>query len=178
MATGSILLFPGEVTCPDGTASNLFVQAQVAKSSGSPPTNGPNLFFTELLFDGTSDEHCFFGFYMPSDYASGGSLVLNWKRASGTGAANVVWKGAVAAITPGGTEVPNTKVLNTVATTTTAAGTTSQAVQTTSVTLTMDSAAAGDAVWIMCGRDADNASDTLNAVDAQLVTAAFTYTTS
>lgn len=177
MATGTILLWPGSLTLPDGTTGNAFAQAQIVKSSGTAPTNGSSLFLTELLFDGTTDEHVLFGFTMPSDYASGGALKLNWKRASGTAAANVVWKGAVAAITPGGTEVPNSKALNTVATTTTAAGTTSQALQTTAITLTMDSAAAGDSVWIMLGRDADNAADTLNAVDAQVASVWFEYTT-
>ena len=177
MPTGEVLLWPGALTLPDGTSGNAFAQAQVIKSTGTAPTNGPVLHFTELLFDGTTDEHVFFPFMMPGDYSSGGTLVLNWKRASGTGAANVVWKGAVAAITPGGTEVPNTKSLNTVATVTTAAGTTSQAEQTSSITLTMDAAVAGDSVDIMLGRDADNASDTLNAVDAQVRTVKFTYTT-
>ncbi len=176
MAVGTILLFPGHVTLPDGTTGNIFAQAQIAKSTGTPPTNGPNLFLTELLFDGTTDEHCFFGFALPSDYVSGGTLKLHWKRASGTGAADVVWKGAVAAVTPGGAEVPNTKVFSTVATTTTAAGTTVQALQATSITLTMDSAAAADSVWIMLGRDADNAADTLNAVDAQVTAVFFEYT--
>jgi len=177
MATGTILLWPGEVTLPDGTSGNVFAQAQIFKSTGTAPTNGPVLFGTELLFDGTTDEHVFFAFGMPQDYASGGTLYINWKRASGTGAADVVWKGAVAAVTPGGTEVPNTKALNTVATTTTNAGTTSQALQQTTITLTMDSAAARDSVWVMLGRDADNAADTLNVVDAQVTSVWLEYTT-
>lgn len=177
MATGTILLWPGAVTLPDGTASNLFAQAQVAKSSGTPPTNGPNLYFTELLFDGAADEQVLFGFMMPSDYASGGTVTIHWKRASGTGAADVVWKAAIAAVTPGGTEVPNTKALATVSTTTSAAGTTSQALRTANISPSMDSAAAGDTVFVMVGRDADNAADTLNAVDAQVTAIDFTYTT-
>jgi len=87
-----------------------------------------------------------------------------------------VCKAAVAAVTPGATEVPNSKALNTVATTTTACSTTSQALVTTAITLTMDSAAAGDMVTVMLGRDADNASDTLT-VDAQVTDVNFTYTT-
>lgn len=177
MATGTILLYPGAVVLPDGTTDNVFCGIQVAKSTGTPPTNGPNLFFEELLFDGTTDEMCFFNFQMPSDYASGGSVIIHWKRASGTGAADVVWKSAVAAITPGGAEVPNTKVLNTVSTATTAAGTTSQAVQTTTISPSMDSAVASDTVFVMVGRDASNASDTLNAVDAQVVSVSIIYTT-
>ena len=178
MATGTILLWPGEVTLPDGTTNNAWARAQVFKSTGTPPTNGPNLFAAELLFGGgANDEHAFFGFGMPQDYSSGGTLYINWKRASGTGAANVVWKGAVAAVTPGGTEVPNSKALNTVATTTTAAGTTVQALQQTTITLTMDSAAARDSVWVMLGRDSSNASDTLDAVDAQVASVWLEYTT-
>lgn len=176
MAMSTILLFPGPVALTDGTSGNIGATSVLAKSSGTPPTNAPNLFFTELIFNGATDWHCFFGFAMPSDYASGGTLKLNWKRASGTGAANVVWKGAVAAVTPGGTEVPNTKVLSTVATVTTAAGTTSQALQTSSINLNMDSAAPADSILIMLGRDADNAADTLDNVDAQVPTVWFEYT--
>jgi len=177
MATGTIILWPGPLTLPDGTTNNLFCQAQVVKSTGTEPTNAPDVYFTELLFDGTSDEHALFTFVLPGDYASGGTVVIHWKRASGTGAANVVWKSAIAAITPGGTEVPNSKIFNTVSTATTAAGTTSQALQTTSITPASDSAAAEDMITVMVGRDADNASDTLNAVDAQVTGVYFTYTT-
>src|SRR6266567_8263505 len=159
MATGTILLWPGAISLPDGTSGNAFCQAQVAKSTGTAPTNGPSLFFTELLFDAATDEHCFFTFTLPSDYSSGGIININWKRASLTTVVNVVWKAAVAAVTPGTTEVPNSKALNTVATTSTACSTTSQALVTTAITLTMDSAAVGDMVTVMLGRDADNASD-------------------
>src|SRR6266702_3722427 len=169
MATGTILLWPGAISLPDGTSGNAFCQAQVEKSTGTAPTNGPSLFFTELLFDAATDEHCFFTFTLPSDYSSGGIININWKRASLTTAVNVVWKAAVAA------EVPNSKALNTVATTT-ACSTTSQALVTTAITLTMDSAAVGDMVTVMLGRDADNASDTLT-VDAQVTDVNFTYTT-
>ncbi len=176
MATGTILLWPGAISLPDGTSGNAFCQAQVEKSTGTAPTNGPVLFFTTLLFDAATDEHCFFTFTLPGDYSSGGVINIDWKRASGTTAQNCIFKAAVAAVTPGATEVPNTKALNTVATTTTAAGTTSQALVTTAITLTMDSAAAGDMVTVMLGRDADNASDTLT-VDAQVTDVNFTYTT-
>lgn len=177
MATGTIILFPGPLTLPDGTTNNVFCQAQVVKSTGTEPTNAPDVYFTELLFDGTTDEHALFTFPLPADYSTGGTVIIQWKRASGTGAADVVWKAAIAAVTPGGTEVPNSKIFNTVSTQTTAAGTTSQALQTTSITPNSDSAAAGDMMTVMVGRDADNGSDTLNAVDAQVTTVRFEYTT-
>ena len=180
MPTGTILLWPGEVTLPDGTASNAFAQAQVAKSTGTAPTNGPVLHFTELLFDGTTQEHVFFGFRMPQDYSSGGTAKIQWKRASGTGAADVVWLCCLAALTPGAAEVPNSKSLPAPDSATTAAGTTSQALVETSIALSataLNSVAAGDYVLLMLGRDADAAADTLNAVDVQVVTAAIEYTT-
>src|SRR5438046_1663398 len=129
MATGTILLWPGAITLTDGTTGNAYCKAQVAKSTGKAPTNGPRLLFTELLFNAATYEHCFFTFTLPGDYSSGGIVNINWKRASGTTAQNCIWKAAVAAVTPGGAEVPNSKALNTVATVTTAAGTTSQALQ-------------------------------------------------
>lgn len=177
MATGTILLWPGAVTLPDGTTDNLFAQAEVVKSTGTPPANGVNLHFTQLLFDGTVAENVFFGFLLPADYASGGTLTIHWKRASGTGAADVVWKAAAAALTPGGTEVPNTKAHAAVTTVTSAAGTTSQALRTTALSPNMDGAAAGDTLYLVVSRDGDNASDTLDAVDAQVTAIAWTYTT-
>ena len=177
MPTGTIILWPGEATLPDGSAGEGFAQAQIIRSTGTPPTNAPDVNFTELLFDGTTDEHTIFAFRVPSDYSSGGTVKLNWHRESGTGAADVVWKAAIAAVTPGGAEVPHSKIFNTVSTVTTAAGTTAQAEQTSLVSPNADAAAAHDTIFLMVGRDADNAADTLNAVDAGVTSIAFEYTT-
>jgi len=177
MATGYVMLWPGEVTFPDGASGNAFPGIEQILSSAAAPTNGCKVHFLQLVFDAATDEHVIFSFPLPGDYASGGTLRVKWKRKSGTGAANAVWKAAVAALTAGGTEVPDSKAFSTVATTTTAAGTTANAVQETTITLTMDSAAAGDMLYLMLGRDGDNAADTLDAIDACVVGVTFEYTT-
>ena len=177
MATGTIILWPGPLTNPDGTTNNGFSRSQRAKSSGTPPTNGTNLFLDELLWSDTQDDHALFVFPMPPDYASGGTVYIQWKRASGTGAADVVLKSSVAALTAGAGEVPNTKVMAAVSTVTTAAGTTSQALVQSTMTPNMDSAAARDLVAIMVGRDRDNAADTLTGVDVQVTAVWLEYTT-
>ena len=179
LQVGTLQLWPGTITLPDGTASNAFAQAQVAKSSGTPPTNGSNLFLTELLFDFVAtDEHAVFCQLLPTDYASGGTVRVLWKR-NDTGAqsaANVVWKTAVAAITPGGAEVVNTKAFAAVTTSgAQAAGTTGQALRVTTMTPAMDSAAALDLLCVMLGRDAsDTTNDTLG-VDAAVVNVVLEY---
>lgn len=167
MGTGYRQLFPGERIDTNETENNAAIP-QMVVSSGTPPSNAPKLAFQELSFNGTTDQHVIFPVIL-FDYVSGGTLKWNGRRASGTGAADVVMKGAVAAITAGAAEIPSAKIFNTVATGTTAVGTTAQALVTGSITLTMDSAATGDDIYIMFGRDANNASDTLDGV-AVLVT--------
>jgi hypothetical protein len=176
LTAGHLQLYPGNVILPDGTAGNEFAQAQIFQSTGTAPTNGAKVHGSELLFDGTTDEVVFFQFPLPADYVSGGTIYFNGKRASGTGAANVIMKCAVAAVTPGATEVPNTKVLNTVTTTAAlAVGTTPQALVQSTCAPAMDSAAPRDTVWIMFGRDATNASDTLDNIDFQVVSVWLEY---
>jgi hypothetical protein len=158
---GRIELWPAFIVLPDGTTNNAFATSQQVASTGTPPTNGPNLFFQDVRFDPATDQHFFRCVGLPADYASGGTLYLNWRRTAGTTAQDAVWKAGVAAVTPGAAELLTTKSLNTIATATTAAGTTANAEVQTTITLTMDSAAARDTVCFMVGRDANNASDTL-----------------
>jgi hypothetical protein len=175
--TGHIQLWPGMLTLPDGTAANALVPAQVTQSTGTPPTDAPKLQFTDLLFDFTTDQHAFSCFPMPADYGSGGTLYLNWRRTTGTAAANVEWKAGVAAVTPGGTENLTTKIVNTVTFSgASAAGTTTNASRQSTITLNMDTAAARDTVCIMFGRNADSATDSMSADPAAVSAVWLEYT--
>jgi Repeat of unknown function (DUF5907) len=176
-ATGHIQLWPGMLTLPDGTAGNALVPAQVTQSTGTPPTDAPKLQFTDLLFDFATDQHAFSCFAMPNDYGSGGTLYLNWRRTTGTAAANVEWKAGVAAVTPGGTENLTTKIFNTVTFSgASAAGTTTNASRQSTITLNMDTAAARDTVCIMFGRNADSATDSMSADPAAVSAVWLEYT--
>jgi hypothetical protein len=161
--TGTIQLWPGMLTLPDGTSGNLVVPAQVFLSTGTPPTDAPKMQFTDLVFDNvTTDQMAFSCFPMPNDYnaAQPTTMYINWRRTTGTTAQNAEWKAAVAAVTPGGTENIMTKILNTVTYSgASAAGTTTNALRQSTITLTMDSAAGRDTVCVMFGRNADDATD-------------------
>jgi uncharacterized protein DUF5907 len=175
--TGHIQLWPGMLTLPDGTAGNALAPAQVTQSTGTPPTDAPKLQFTDLLFDPATDQHAFSCFPMPNDYGSGGTLYLNWRRTSGTAAANAEWKAGVAAVTPGGTENLTTKIFNTVTFSgASAAGTTTNASRQSTITLNMDTAAARDTVCIMFGRNADSSTDSMSADPAAVSAVWLEYT--
>jgi hypothetical protein len=135
------------------------------------------LHFVQLLFDPTTDEHAYWTFRMPANYASGPVLKLQWKANATTG--DVVWVGRLAAITPADADTPNEKALASANSTTTSVNATeARRLVETSITLTnADNVAAGDEVTLLVHRDADNGSDTLNSNDAELVTVTLEYTT-
>jgi hypothetical protein len=164
-ATGTIQIWPGMLTLPDGTAGNLLVPSQVFQSTGTQPTDAPKLQWTDLVFDNAStDQHAFSCFVMPNDYnaAQPTTMYLNWRRTTGTTAQNADWKAAVAATAPGGVANLATKIFNAVTTSgASAAGTTTNALRQSTITLNMDSAAGRNTVCVMFGRNADSANDTL-----------------
>jgi len=173
MATGSILLPIIGATLPDGSASNAAAQFQRVKSSAA----APSLHFVELLFDPSTDEHAYWTFRMPANYASAPVLKLLWKANATTN--SVVWVGKLAAITPTDAETPNEKALGADNSATTAVNATeARRLVETSITLTnADSVAAGDLATLCVFRDANNGSDTCT-VDAELVAVTIEYTTS
>lgn len=175
MATGTILLMPGSAVMPDGSTGN--VPAALTRRQGTE-TN-PKKHFLTLDYDGAGSvpEHAWWEFRMPTDYASGGTLKILWFTNS-TASANVVWQARVGAITPADADTPLEHAQAAAATVTTATNTTeANRLIESSITLTMDSAAAGDLIFLTILRDPANASDT-HTVDAALVAAAFEYTTS
>jgi len=133
--------------------------------------------FTTLDFDGAGAlESCLWQFRVPADYASGGTLKIQWQTNS-TSAQNCKWQAQVSAVTPADADTVLEHAFAAAATVTTGANTTeARRLIESSITLTMDSAAAGDFITIRLFRDSADAADTLT-VDAEVLMVAFEYTT-
>lgn len=123
-----------------------------------------------LAFDGAAAEYARFGpFRFPKGWNAGTiTASVTWRRASGTGAANVVW--GIRALSIGDDESP-AQNFGTGATVTDAASTTTVNFMTTAATSACTiagSPAKGDMIFIEVYRDGASGSDTLDAVDAWL----------
>ena len=172
MATGYITLTPGGAVLSDGSASNAAPGMSRRKGTDANPAKT----YLTLDFDWTADEHCWWSFIMPGDYASGGSLLVKGQINSTT-AQNVIMGATVAAISAGDADTPNEHAKSTAATVTIAGNTTeARRLVSGSITLNMDGAAAGDLIVLGLFRDGDNASDT-GTVDFEFVGAELSYTT-
>ena len=114
-------------------------------------------------------------FVMPADYASGGTLVLKW-MANDTGASETCrWGARVSAITAGDADTILEHALAAAATVETDVNTAeANRMISSSITLTMDSAAAGDVVTILLFREGGHGNDDLSS-DARLVSAVMEY---
>lgn len=177
MATGTIILPIMGAMLPDGSTNNASPQFIRTKGTATSSSSVPAPFIPQLLFDPATNEHCFFTFRMPADYASGLALKLLWGVNSAS-AANVVWEGRINAVTPADADTPNEHAFAAANSATTAVNTTeARRLIETPITLTnADSVAAGDLVTLMVKRDAASGSDTC-AVDAELSAVSLEYTT-
>lgn len=174
MATGTIFLSPLGATLPDGSASNL--APAMLRFQGTEAS--PKKHFLVLSFDGAGNkELAFWTFRMPTDYASAPILKLQW-MANTTSAQSVVWSTQLGAITAGDADTPVEHAAAAASSTTTGVNTTeARRLNETSITLAnLDSAAAGDLIFITIYRDSADGSDTCT-VDAELIGAALEYTT-
>lgn len=147
-------------------------------------TNPPAVAFANsapyLDFDSTTDELIYFTFRLPSDYASGATLKIQWGGVASTTTSHTVrWACEVMALTPDTDGDPDTDSYDTAnAVTDDILGTTAGRLQEASLTLTnFDSGAAGDYIKLKFYRDPDGTGDDL-AEDARLWALAFEYTTS
>ena len=173
MATGSVLLAANAAVLGDGSTDN--VPCGMSRRVGS--LSGIDNFFLTLDFDGAGStvESAWWSFRMPADYASGGALKILW-MANGTSNA-VKFAAQVSAITADDADTPLEHALSTAATVTTNVNTTeARRVTASSITLNMDSAAAGDLIQLVLKRDPSDGSDTSTA-DAEVLACAFEYTT-
>ncbi len=171
MSTGYIILFPGGLA-PDGSGSgNNTAALNYTVSTGTQTSNTPKVANFSLLFDPTTDEHWMFHFQLPGDYASGGTLRGKIRSAAITG--NVIMKAGISESTG---DVTNDVFLAAdLSSAIAVSGTANQEVEFT-ITLTMTSVAANDNIVVFIGRDADNASDTVNNNDVELDVLNFEYT--
>jgi len=169
VATGYRDLMPNMAVLPSSSAPAL------AKIAGTDTGNIKQLLV--LDYDASADEHASWTFIMPGDYASGGSLIV-YGMINGTTAANTIMAAEVACVTPADADTPIEHAKSAAATCTIATNTTeANRLLSGTITLNMDSAAAGDLVTIVISRDADNASDTATP-DFRFLGARFSYTTS
>lgn len=151
-------------------ATNAPAAVATTASSGSAPTNGSQLRYRSRDFDQSTDETIHLAFWLPSNYASGGTLNVDWLTTVTSGA--VVWKTAWVLVHPTSEGSPTTLTTTSFGTVTAASaatvpGTAGQ-VKTSALDLGVTGAHAGDLLRVMFGRDADNASDTA-AADVKLL---------
>jgi hypothetical protein len=173
VATGTVLLPIGAARVPDGSASNLAPAIVAVKSSASAPAP----YFLQAAFDAAQTEQIMWPLRVPTNYASGPALKVQWKAAATSG--DVRWEGRLAAYTPGtdSTSLDAKAFAAANNTTTTAGATTAQRVVETSITLTnADSLTAGDFAVIYLARLGGDGADTMTG-DALVVGVALDYTT-
>jgi hypothetical protein len=172
MATGTVLLTPGSAVFPDGSASNLAPALQRTQGTQT----GAKVHALEIAFDGAGGlELVFFNFRLPVDYASGGALKIQWMLNATANA--VKWQAKIGAVTPADADTLLEHAYAAAATVTTSVNATeARRLTESAITLTMDSAAAGDWISLQLLRDSADAADT-STVDAEFMGAAFEYTT-
>lgn len=172
MAIGSIQLPPGAACLPDGSTGNL--APAITRRQGTE-TN-PKKHYLTLDFDGAGSvpEHAWWTFQLPNAYASGGNLDIYWMLNATANA--VKWQARVGAITPDDADTPIEHAQAAAATVTTNVNTTeANRLTKSSITLTMDSAAAEDLLFLVLFRDPSDAADT-STVDAAVLLAVFEFT--
>lgn len=173
MATSTLNLPVTAATPGDGSAGNAAPQPTRRIGSESNPKKS----FMTYDFDAATDEHLWWTFIMPGNYASGGVVRLHW-QANAT-ANSAVWAARLGAVTASDADTPLEHASAAATTATTATNTTeARRLNETTITLAnLDSVAAGDLVFLLVYRDADNGSDSLT-VDAELIAVSLDYTTS
>lgn len=172
MATGRIIIFPGGFA-PDGSgAGNNTAALSYEVSTGTQTVNTPKVTRHKLLFDFATDEHWMFQFKMPGDYVSGGTL-RGQIGVNAVSPGNVIMKGGASEST--GNRTDDVFLAADVSAAIAMPATANQGTEFT-IGLTMTSIAANDEVILFVGRDANNASDTVNANDVELTSLNLEYT--
>jgi hypothetical protein len=183
------LLFSALLSLGFGGTGTVIIPVQAAKLSGAYVTTahtgvsaavGAQIDGGEsnwkLLFDAATDEAAVFGFRMPSNYASGGVLKIQYTMASAT-ALEVDFEALVMAVTDADAADVVTSSFNTLATGTDTVVGTAGYLDEISITLTMDGAVAGDFIYIYLSTDSDDATLDDATGDREVVMLSFEYTT-
>jgi hypothetical protein len=164
-----------QATLPDATGSTNN-PPEIARdvSTGTQTSNTPKATKTVAKFDAATDEHLMWGFLLPANYGSGGTIRLKWRAATAT-SGNVIWKAGIVPSTDNSTD-DSAVVFNAadLSSASAAPGTLGRTVEVT-ITLTVTNVAATKQVVVFIGRDADNGSDTMSG-DAILLSARLEYT--
>lgn len=130
-----------------------------------------------LSFDATTEEAVQWQLGELMSYTSGNfTLTLYWYGDTAT-SGDVVWSGALAAVTPNTdtTDIETDTFASESTATDSHLGTTAHRIHTVDVTLSnLDSIADGDVFWLRVAREAANGSDTMTG-DAQLIAATLTW---
>lgn len=175
MTTGSILLPIGAAVPPDGSSSN--AAPAILRVQGTETS--PKKHYLSAAFDASTDEHLWWTFRMPADYASGGAVKC---QATANATSGVALIGArLGAVTPADADTPIEHAQAAASTASwTANATEARRLVEVSITLAnLDSVAAGDFVSLLVYRDGDGTAGTDSlSVDWELVAVSFEYTTS
>jgi len=171
VGTSRILLDPTTALLPTSNPATL----TKITSSGGAVANGPVVTYNVLDFSDSVDQAAMWGFRLPDDYLSGGTLTLLWYHSVAT-AGNIIWKGGVELVTPSSGVVPASSYnAADVAAAVAVPGTVGQFKE-TSIALTMTGAAAGRYASLFLGRDADAGGDTATGGVGRVLGAQLSYT--
>lgn len=131
----------------------------------------------KLLLDATTDEAAVWQFTMPSNYSSAPTLDIHFAMASGE-ANEVEFEASIMCYTPttDTANVDTASFANCAVGTSTTVSATAGEVYSQSITLTDDSCAAGDIVWIWVSTDADDATNDDATGDREVINLEFGYT--
>lgn len=176
MATATMNLPIGSANPPDGSAGN--AAPGIVRIQGTE--SNPKKHFLVAQFDASTDEHLWWNFRMPANYSSAPIVKLLW-MANSASSNTVAWGARLGAVTPADADTPveHASAAATVVSTAANATEARRVVETTITLANVDSVAAGDGVFLLVYRDADDtaaAGDTL-AVDSELWIVALDYTT-
>ncbi len=176
MATGTIELSPLSAILPDGSSGN--AAPALTRRQGSE-ANPKKHFFT-LDFDPTTDEHAWWTFRLPVNWASGlTAKVQAMANAASTNVARVGFR--IGAVTPGDADTPVEHAQDTAVTGSLAGdGTEARRLLEGSYDLSaeLDGMVAGDRIFFLFYRDADATSGTDSmTVDLEVLGISLEYTT-
>lgn len=130
---------------------------------------------TRLLFDDTTDEAAVWQFRMPNNYSSDPLLKVGYSMASAT-SLDVEFEGAIMCISDGDSADIGTASFSTIAVATETVPGTAGYPSEVSITLTDDSCAANDTVFVYLSTDSDDATNDDATGDREVVHATLAYT--
>jgi hypothetical protein len=168
-----VLPLPGGYPTDDASGSSA-ARPEKIKSGAAATSNCAVVYYNQLLFDPSTDQHWLWQIVIPGNWTSGGTLRLKWGSKGTTN--NVVWKASQASSTDSSTDMDTSSAFAAVALSAAVAvpGTVGQTKE-TAIALTTTGMAANALCVLMVGRDADNGSDNSTS-DAVLLGVVFEYT--